>query len=46
MSVEDLFQRDSKFKSIVESAENVDSTTMHEDYQGGSVKSSMRMPGD
>ncbi len=41
MSVENLFQRDNKFKSIVDQAtDNVESTSRG-DYHGGSLKSSM-----
>ena len=41
MSVENLFQRDNKYKSIVDQAtDNIESTSRG-DYHGGSLKSSM-----
>jgi len=45
MSVDELFQRDCKFKSIIDqSVENADNT-IRDDYIGGhSLKNSMRAP--
>jgi len=41
MSIEELFKRDDKYKSIVEQATDNLENTSRDDYQGNSLKSSL-----